>query len=233
MCCVCCSSFRLQGHRHLFISCCSRLQVIDGAQVTDEEREYVAAATVGAGSPRCTQDMPQYTAATLLAAAAASGSPLAADLSRGAPTALPLGRVAAANHRSGPELSSPKGPALTAPGLPTVLSYEGLANLAAARQNLLGLGGPAGLPGILQTSVPSIQSGVLVLTGTASFGLEGTSMRGSGSSNSGSPAGSNSSSPTKRPGAVARGSNNRRTTTGSIASYRAGGFVVRQATFQH
>lgn len=229
MCLVCAHP---QAYRQLFIGQCSQLQTIDGQPVTDEERDYVEAlATVD--SPRFVE-VPQYTAATLLAAAAETKT---------APPSLPLARLqAAAAHSSAPEVASPKA-VYGSQGLPTLgnpLSYEGLASLAAARQALLG----SVLPGLLPTSVPSIQSGVLVFTGPASFGLEGTAMRGSSSSPGGSSgtAGSPAASPSKAagrsqlqqqasPGNTARG--NRRTTTGSIASYRAGGFVVRQATFQY
>jgi hypothetical protein len=214
-----------QAYRQLFIGQCSQLQVIDSQPVTPEERDYVEAmATVD--SPRFLK-VPQYTAATLLAAAASAS---AAD-TKAAPSLLPLARMQAASTM--PEPSSPKG----LPTLGGVLSYEGLASLTAARQAMLGMG-PGLLPGLLPTSVPSIQSGVLTLTGAASFGLEGTALRGS--AGTGSPAGSPGKAAGRSqlqqqssPGGSATRGSNRRTTTGSIASYRAGGFVVRQATFQH
>lgn len=218
-----------QAYRQLFIAQCSQLQLFDGQPVTAAEREYVDTLARAADSPRYVE-VPQYTAATLLAAAtAAAAEPLSA------PPALPLARLQP--HSNAQELPSPK--LYGGPGLPTVgtaLSYEGLANLTAARQALLG-----GLPGLLPTSVPSIQSGVLVLTGPASFGLEGTAMRGSGSGMTGQSGGASPSKASPGRSKQAAGSpagkvthgTQRRTTTGSIASSRAGGFVVRQSTFQY
>lgn len=230
---MCCSApaVSTQAYRQLFIAQCSQLQLLDGQPVTAEDQEYVDALVTAADSPRYVE-VPQYTAATLLSAATA-----AAAETRAAPPALPLARLQP--HSNAQELPSPK--LYGGPGLPTVgaaLSFEGLANLTAARQDLLG-----GLPGLLPTSVPSIQSGVLVLTGPASFGLEGTAMRGSGPGMTGSQSGG--ASPSKASpgrskqkaagspaGKVTHGSQ-RRTTTGSIAASRAGGFVVRQSTFQY
>lgn len=201
-------------------------------------------AMAAADSPNFGPEVPQFTAQMLLAATAS-----AAEVAT-PPTVLPLARLPAAASARGcaPELPSPKA-SHGLQGLAAALSsYEGLANLAAARQALLlgGLGQGAHAGGLLPTSVPSIQSDVLVLTGPASFGLEGTAMRGSSSSPGGSSGatGSPASSPSKggglrqqpqpqssQEGGTTRGTG-RRTTTGSIASYRAGGFVVRQATFQ-
>jgi hypothetical protein len=248
--CCCHNTHVLQAYRQLFIITCSQLQSIDGQPVTADERDILLS-TAAVDSPRGPADMPQYTAAMLLAAAAAAS----AGDTRTAAAGLPLGRLAAAGCGSD-MLGSPKAQGFnpqgfSSPGLlPTMVNFEGLANLTTARQNLLALGATAsGLPGMMPASVPSIQSGVLVLTGPASFGLEGTSMRGSSSSSPGAGSGiagagaSPHPSPSKlaskqqqqqsSPGGGAGRGSSRRTTTGSIASYRAGGFVVRQATFQY
>lgn len=209
--------------------------MIDGQQVTDEELEYVAA-LASVDSPRHSLEVPQYTAAMLLAATAS-----VAD-AKGPPAVMPLAHMVAANSRStGPEVLSPKA-GQSMQGLPTALSYEALASMAATRQALLGPGA-VGLPaGLLPTSVPSIQSGVLVLTGPASFGLEGTSMRSASSPGSSTvnaretPSASLSKAANKQqlsPGDTKARNGSRRTTTGGIASHRVGGFVVRQATFQY
>lgn len=221
----------------MFIEQCAQLQVLDEQPILAEEREYIEAMLAAAEGTNFGPEVPQFTAQMLLAATADAPAP---------PTVLPLARLPAARINA-PEMRSPKaGHGLQ--GLAAALSsYEGLANLAAARQALLlgGLGQAGHTGGLLPTSVPSIQSGVLVLTGPASFGLEGTAMRGSSSQGGSSgAAGSPASSPSKGcglrqqqqaqsspEGVAARGAG-RRTTTGSIASYRAGGFVVRQATFQ-
>jgi hypothetical protein len=222
----------------MFIEQCAQLQVLDGQPISAEEREYIEAMLAAAEGTNFGPEVPQFTAQMLLAATAEAPAP---------PTVLPLARLPAARSNV-PDMPSPKaGHGLQ--GLAAALSsYEGLANLAAARQALLlgGLGQAGHSGGLLPTSVPSIQSGVLVLTGPASFGLEGTAMRGSSSpGGSSGAAGLPASSPSKGGGlrqqqqqaqsspesGAARGAA-RRTTTGSIASYRAGGFVVRQATFQ-
>jgi hypothetical protein len=208
-----------QAYRQLFIGQCNQLQLIDSQPVTPEERDYVEAlATVD--SPR-SLEVPQYTAATLLAATASAADTKAAQ------SLLPLARMT--------ELPSPKA-RHSSQGLPAlggVLSYDGLASLTVARQAMLGMG-PGLLQGLLPTSVPSIQSGVLTLTGAASFGLEGTALRSNpgGCAGTGTPVGSPSKAAGKSqlqqqssPGGAATRGSNRRTTTGSIASYRAGGFV--------
>ena len=72
--------------------------------------------------------------------------------------------------------------------MPTVLSYDALSSQLQAANAAL-QSGLAGYPmGGLGGSVPSIQSGTLVLSGANAFGLEGTAI-GGGSSGGGSPGG--------------------------------------------
>jgi hypothetical protein len=173
-----------QVYRPILISRSPQLQVIDGQQVTPGERAYAEEMfALPAAEPA-----PADTAAGLLAAVGDSRGGWA-----------PLTVAAAA---SGPGSHSSNGRSaaagkLSAVSLPAVINYEALAQAMAANSGSLamsaaGLSGVGGLqlPGVV-SSVPSIQSGVLVLSGASAFGLEGTSIKGgSGSGRMASPSGS-------------------------------------------
>ncbi|WIA10534.1 hypothetical protein OEZ85_010722 [Tetradesmus obliquus] len=175
---------RKQVYRPMLISRCPQLQVIDSQQVTPQERDYA-------------EEMFALPPADAAPADAAAGLLAAVSDSRGGWAPL---TVAAA--MSGPGSSSCNGRAaaagkMSAVSLPAVINYEALAQaMAAGSAGLavtaagLSAGGGLQLPGVV-SSVPSIQSGVLVLSGSSAFGLEGTSI-GLGSS-SGRMAGANGS----------------------------------------
>jgi hypothetical protein len=124
-------------------------------------------------------------------------------------------------------------------GIPPVLNYEALARTMAARHGLFGGGSGSGSVLFPGSSVPSIQSGVLMLTGAASFGLEGTAIGGASAGTGGASTQQQGSRLAKQASIQvgAATSSSRRVTTGSIppggaiVSSRAGGFTVRQATF--
>lgn len=168
----------------MLISRCPQLQVIDSQQVTPQERDYA-------------EEMFALPPADAAPADAAAGLLAAVSDSRGGWAPL---TVAAA--MSGPSSSSCNGRGaaagkMSAVLLPAVINYEALAQaMAAGSAGLavtaagLSAGGGLQLPGVV-SSVPSIQSGVLVLSGSSAFGLEGTSI-GLGSS-SGRMAGANGS----------------------------------------
>jgi hypothetical protein len=206
-----------QVHRTQLVARCPGLQRIDGVAITQQERDYVQAVASLQGTPRRAADGASSAAASLLlaaaegrAAAAPAGSPMPGCNSR---VAAP---VAGSMHGSGV-------------AMPAVLNSEalGMAAAIAARQGLLG-----GSTTVFQPSVPSIQSGVLLLTGAASFGLAGTGLSRMGATSWGGTPCAGGMQPQPPP----RG---RRMTTGSvpggspgaIASSRAGEFTVRQATF--
>lgn len=215
-------------HRPLLIARCGpALALIDGVEVSEEERACVEAAGTGSA--------PQSPAS------AAAGGALSARARLGdgydAATALLVAAAdsraamaAAAGGSSGSDrvAGSPR----ASPQQPRALACDALAALAVRH----GLGGVSGSGALFTPSVPSIQSGVLLLTGAGGFGLAGTAIGGGRSGSGDKPA----------PAHVAQ-AGGRRTTTGSvpgnnapgtgagaggpIVSSRAGGFVVRQATF--
>lgn len=225
----------LQIYRPLVLARCPCLELIDKQAVTEHERTY--AETVLS----LQQELPLDAAAGWLAAAAdarQSGWPSVAVAAGpgGSPGHAP---AAAANSR------------FLAGNMPAVINYDAFAQLAVnVTANPLQVEGKGGvqLSGVV-SSVPSIQSGVLVLSGAAAFGLEGLSY-GNGSSGQlkgMSPAGNASSNGRQRPGSAKRtsgvgaaqqnGASNssptgRRVMGHSSSSGNPGGFPVRQVAYR-
>jgi hypothetical protein len=174
----------VQVYRPMLISRSPQLQVIDGQQVTPGKRDYA-------------EEMFPLPAAEPAPAETAAGLLAAVGDSRGGWAPLTVASAA-----SGPGSHSSNGRSaaagkLSAVSLPAVINYEALAQAMAANSGSLavsaaGLSAAGGLqlPGVV-SSVPSIQSGVLVLSGASAFGLEGTSIgMGSSSGRMASPNGS-------------------------------------------
>lgn len=164
----------VQVYRPILISRCPKLQVIDGQQVTAGERDYA-------------EDMYALPAAEAAPADTAAGLLAAVGDSRGGWAPLTVAAAASGpcgNSSVGKSAAAGK---LSAVSLPPVINYEALAQAMAASSACLAVtaagmsgAGALQLPGMV-ASVPSIQSGVLVLSGASAFGLEGTSL-GAGSS---------------------------------------------------
>lgn len=129
-----------------------------------------------------------------------------------------------------------------AQNMPAVLNYDAFAQSALNQQNSLQIGGKGQLSNVVP-SVPSIQSGVLVLSGASAFGLEGSSIgtgvSGSSFGKGGSPARNGCSNDRQRPGSAGKqpGSNTgspagRRVTGHSNGKGSPAGFPSRQVAYR-
>eukprot|EP00878_Enallax_costatus_P024889 GHUV01026583.1.p1 GENE.GHUV01026583.1~~GHUV01026583.1.p1 ORF type:complete len:271 (+),score=85.04 GHUV01026583.1:227-1039(+) len=214
-----------QTYRTFLLSRCPRLNSIDQQAVTEEERSYAEAMYA---TPQ--DAVPVDVAAGWLAAAAdarQSGWPGLAVAAAPGATGSPQ-RAAASK--------------LLAQNMPAVLNYDAFAQLALNQPNSLQIGGKGQLPSMV-SSVPSIQSGVLVLSGASALGLEGSAI-GSGVSGSsygkaGSPVRNASSNGRQRPGSAGKqsGSNTgspggRRAMGHSNSSGSPAGFPSRQVAYR-
>ncbi|KAF8068426.1 LRRC9 [Scenedesmus sp. PABB004] len=148
------------GCRALLIGRCAALATADRQPVTDDERSAAAAML----APAPVESGPPDAATGLLAAAADARAAGCGWLAFAPPPAPGTG--------PGAQRASMPAGRLSGPAALAVLDYV---QLAAA---MPGLGAPGGGGGGAAGSVPTIQSGVLVLSGSAAFGLSGTAISG-------------------------------------------------------